>query len=303
MNRKNKYKMLKPYLFLLPAILWITIFMFYPVTQGFKLSLSNFSPVRPEQSTVRTMDNYIRIVHELLFGQKILLKVFIRTYGYACAVVSGHLVIGMSMALFLYRGSFIKKILRSFALFPFLVPWIVVAMIFAFIYNPFLGPIPYLIEKFGISNTPIDILGTPKLALLGVILASIWCGFPLSMLLLIGGLQSLDPNLSDAARIDGANYLQEFVFVVLPQLLRIILTIVLFDMLIYSNMFSIIWGMTRGGPLLATEVNSTYIYKVAFFEWDFGYSSALSIFVLLSAVTLSTIYAKRVKIVKAAGEE
>ncbi|MGZ4135891.1 MAG: carbohydrate ABC transporter permease, partial [Tumebacillaceae bacterium] len=198
------------------------------------------------------------------------------------------LVFGMLGALLLnvkMRGS---TWVRSFYMLPWLVPSMVAALVWRWIFN----------DQFGIANEMLHRLGLPHVAWLSqdacamfcVILVDVWRGLPLMTLLLLAGLQAIPQETLEAAMIDGAGVWLRFWRMTLPQMRSVLLMAGTLSLIGTFNSFNIIYVLTGGGPAHATDILVTYVFRLAFSAFDFGYAATLSIVIVVLLTILTSLY-------------
>jgi multiple sugar transport system permease protein len=154
------------------------------------------------------------------------------------------------------------------------------------------GVVNYLLDTFNLTAGQVEWLSDPKLALIAVTFINIWSGYPFFMISMLAGLQGIPGDLYEAAKVDGANAVQRFWNVTLPQLRPIIIAMMLLDFIWTSQQFALIWGTTGGGPIDATEMLSTYTYKLAFAKYEFALASTSAVLVLLLSMVLAFFYVR-----------
>jgi len=200
------------------------------------------------------------------------------------------LAIGLATALSLnaiirFRGPF-----SAVMMIPWISSFVVVAIVFLWIYHPQLGVLNDILLRTGLIERPIAWLSSPALAQFSLILANTWKFFPLVMITLFTGLQSLPRDVLEAAAMDGASRWQTLRMVVLPLLAPSIATAVLLSTIWAFNAFTLPIIMTNGGPLRATEVLGLYIFKVGFTNFDFGIAAAASFVLFLLILAITAVY-------------
>jgi multiple sugar transport system permease protein len=156
--------------------------------------------------------------------------------------------------------------------------------------DPIYGALNDLLIKIGIIENPIEWLSNPKLAMVSVILVNLWRGFPFVMLILLAGLQAIPRHLYEAASIDGAPHIQQFIHITLPGLKKMIVVALALDIVWEVRRFGLIQTMTQGGPGVLTEVLSTYTYKQYFQFFRFEYASAISVVMTIVLLLVSLPY-------------
>jgi len=189
-------------------------------------------------------------------------------------------------------GGFTKALFRIVYILPWLFTIAVIAVIWRLLLDP-AGVLNYVLQTLGLVQQGVDWLGDPGTALWVVTFANIWSGYPFFMISLLAGLQGIPGDLYEAADVDGASPVQKFLHVTLPQLRPVIISMAVLDLIWTSQQFALIWMMTGGGPLNATEVLSTFTYKQAFSEYEFATASAAAVVVLLLTMILAFFYVRQ----------
>jgi multiple sugar transport system permease protein len=187
------------------------------------------------------------------------------------------MVIGIGLALFvdnMIRG---KKYMRSIALLPWLIPGVVTALMWRFMFQADVGIINHLLNSSGITDQNVLFLADPNISIYSVIFVNLWRATPFWFLMITAGLQSKPRDQIEAATLDGARYPSVLRYVILPHLSPVIATTGVLTTIWTLNYFDLIWIMTRGGPLDSTSTLPVYIYRLAFEFNDFGRSASLSV--------------------------
>jgi multiple sugar transport system permease protein len=200
--------------------------------------------------------------------------------------VSAQLLLGLGIALLLNRSFRGKDWVRALILVPWVIPTVVSARMWEWIYNPEFGILNFLL------GAKINWLGTPGLALHAAIFADVWKTTPFVVILLLAGLQIIPRELYQAARVDGAGAWAAFRRITLPLLMPVLLVTLIFRMLDAWRVFDVIYVLTGGGPANTTETLSLYAYKMLFQTLQFGYGSALSVVTFLSAGGITVFFLK-----------
>ena len=199
-------------------------------------------------------------------------------------IVSLHLVLGMSVALLLNAEVRLRWLFRMLAILPWTMPDVIGGIIFRFIFDTLYGGLNAVALALGWIEQPIDWLGRPGLALLSLIMAETWRGYPYVMLILLAGLQAIPREQYEAAAIDGAGWWQTFRYVTIPGLTTMIIIAVVLDAVWQCRLFGMVFGMTGGGPGQATQNLSLFVYKQYFQFFDTTYASSAA--VVLAALLL-----------------
>jgi ABC-type sugar transport systems, permease components len=209
-----------------------------------------------------------------------------------------HLVIGLCFALLLntkYISDFFKYLFRIF----YILPWIFTATIIAVIWRLLLNPngvINYVISYLHISKSNIEWFSSSKWALHALTFVNIWAGYPFYMVSILAGLQSIPKDYYEAAVIDGANIVQQFAVITIPHLIPIILSIAMLDFIWTMQVFPLVWMATGGGPIHATEMLSTFTYKLAFSNYKFSLAATSAVIILILSLFMAFFYVKKQKI-------
>jgi multiple sugar transport system permease protein len=180
------------------------------------------------------------------------------------------------LALLLNRRLPFKAIIRAFVLLPFVVPTVLSAIAFWWIYDSQFSIISWVLIKLGLIHNYIDFLGQPWNARWSVIVANVWRGIPFVAITLLAGLQTISPSLYEAAMLDGATPWQRFRFVTLPVLSPIIAVVMTFSVLLTFTDFQLIYALTRGGPINATHLMATLSFQRAITGGNLGEGAAIA---------------------------
>jgi multiple sugar transport system permease protein len=183
-----------------------------------------------------------------------------------------------------------KAVIRSIVLIPFIVPTVLSAIAFWWIYDSQFSIISWSLIKLGLINHNIDFLGDSNMARGSVIFANIWRGVPFVAITLLAGLQTVSPSLYEAATLDGATNWQRFRYITYPLLTPIIAVVMTFSVLFTFTDFQLIWALTRGGPVNATHLMATLSYQRGIISGRLGEGAAIAtamIPFLLAAIAIS----------------
>jgi multiple sugar transport system permease protein len=269
--------------FMLPAAAFLILFLAYPLVLGVWLS---FTDARIGRSGVFIgLENY-----EWLMGDSTFLLSVFNTLLYTSVASVIKFAVGLYLALLLNERLPFKAILRALVLIPFIVPTVLSAIAFWWLFDPQFSIISWSLKKMGLITANIDFLGDIWNARWSVIFANIWRGVPFVAITLLAGLQTVSPSLYEAATIDGATPWQRFRFITYPLLTPIIAVVMTFSVLFTFTDFQLIWVMTRGGPVNATHLMATLSYQRAILGGQLGEGAAIStamIPFLLAAILVS----------------
>lgn len=278
--------------YLFPAVLFMLALIGYPLIYNIILSFQNVSlaNIASKDISFIGIDNYQRLAQDKVFWAS--LK---NTLLYTAGSVVFQFAIGFLLALFFSMKFRLAPFLRGLMMVSWLIPLTVTALLFKFMMASNEGVFNQLLLSWGMIDNPIPWLSDPKIAIWSVIIANIWVGIPFNMLLISAGLSSLPEDVYESASLDGANAFQKFIHLTLP-LLRPVITVVMMLGFIYTfKVFDLVFVMTGGGPVHATEVLSTVSYRYSFDEFQFsmGAASANVLFFILLLVSL--VYLRLIK--------
>jgi multiple sugar transport system permease protein len=270
-----------PYAFVLPAMIIVGVILAFPVLYGIYRSLFQTRLGMPE--TFAGIDNYVAVIGEPGFWHSVT-----RSLIFVCGCVVLGQVLGIAFALALNHATRGLRFLRGLSITPYIVSSIGAAVLFRMVFNADFGIPARLLDLLGLE--PVSPLGSPGLAMVVVVIAQVWTDLPLSLLIILGGLQTIEPSLVDAARVDGAGWWQRARFVTLPNVTPQLFLSAVF--LSYHSLtgLGVILGLTGGGPGNATETLSIGLYRKAFEEFNHGEALALVSVVLLLNGVLTLVY-------------
>lgn len=275
-------------IFLLPTAITLTVVIFWPLAQGIINAFRKVSLINPELGMPFVgLNNFSLILHDDVFWTAVLNTM---TFTSASVVIS--LLLGITLALLLNQDIRFRGFFRGMALLPWVVPSVITGLIWRWLYHPEWGLLNHILVSLGIIAKSRPWLADPSTAMAAVIVAKIWRTTPFMMVMLLAGLQTIQPELYEAARSDGASAWQEFRYITLPGLQHTIMVISLLSALWSFQAMSLIWVMTEGGPIVATETLAVYVYRTAFQYWKMGYGSALGVILLVFCTVLAVWYVR-----------
>jgi len=263
-----------PWLFLVPATIMFALYVIYPIVQSFNISLYKWDGLgQPEYIGLA---NYEKLLtDDRKFNTSLVNNVKWLVF-YLLAIPGG-----LFIALFLNQKVRGIRLYKSLFFFPFVISQIVVGLVFTWFYDPTFGLFNGIIGIFGLG--PVNILGDPTLATYGIIAAGLWPQTAYCMILYLTGLNAVDPEQVEAARLDGAKGWKMLWYVILPQLRPA--TFIAFVVTIIGALrsFDLISIMTNGGPFGSTRVLSFYMFERSLSEYGFrmGYGAAIAVILFL----------------------
>ena len=278
-----------PFAYLSPTLLLLAVLSLIPIATVFYYSMMD-NVIMNKNPVFVGIANYVEILTDNVFQQAIM-----NTLYFTVMSVVFHLILGLSFALLLNTkllGPTTKALFRV----VYVLPWVFTASIIAILWRLMLNPngiINYILNTVGLITGPVEWLSSRQLALQSVTFINIWAGYPFYMVSLLAGLQGIPNELYEAGTIDGANGRQLFRYITIPQLRPIIISLAMLDFIWTMHQFTLIWMTTGGGPIRATEMLSTFTYKLAFSSYEFSHASASAFIVLLLSMFVAFFYVRK----------
>jgi len=277
------------WLMMAPPLLFLAALVGYPFCYGILLSLQD-RPVA-HAGTFVGLKNFITN-----FNGPVFWKVTANTFIYTIAATLLKMVGGLALALAMNQQFPLKNLVRALLLLPFIVPTVLSTVAWMWILDPAFSVLNWFLIALGVPKPGPSWLGDPVLAMGSIIVINTWRGLPFYGITLLAGLQTVPPELYEAATIDGASAWQRFRFVTLPLLQPIILIVTLFSVIFTFADFQLVYVLTHGGPQNATQLFATYAFDIAMGAGQLGHgaSIALAMFPALALLIIAlTIYMRR----------
>lgn len=275
------------WLFLVPALLYVTLFFAFPVFNNIVMSFQDYTTASfyTGEAPFIGFANYATVFSDPTFGSTVA-----HTFIFTAGSILGQFTLGLAIAVFFRRRFRLGTVLRSLLLLPWLLPVIVATALWRSLMDQDSGAINLVLKSLGIIETGIPWLSSPSVALLSVIIVNIWIGIPFNVAILYGGLQEIPEELYEASAVDGAGPIRTFWSITWP-LLRPTVTVVILLGVIYTlRSVDIILGLTRGGPANSTQTLPTASYFESFQLFQFGVGAALSNVLILIAFVFALLY-------------
>ena len=269
MQRLSQNRNWLGFLFMLPAAVILILFLAYPLGKGVWLSFTDAKIGR--DGVFIGLENY-----EWLLDDSIFWKSVFNTIVYTVFASIVKFAVGLYLALLLNEKLPFKALIRSVVLIPFVVPTVLSAIAFWWIYDRQFSIISWSLRHMGLITENINFLGDPNNARMSLIFANIWRGVPFIAITLLAGLQTVSPSLYEAATLDGATRWQNFRYVTFPLLTPIIAVVMTFSVLFTFTDFQLVWAMTRGGPVNSTHLMATLGYQRAILAGNLGEGAAIA---------------------------
>ncbi len=273
------------YLFLTPAILAIAFVLVYPIIS---LLISSFHSqatyTRPSQFI--GLGNYVTVLADRAFS-----KAVKNTFVWTAGVTIGQVIVGMYFALLLHRRFPGRWLARMLVIVPWVLPGVVVAITWKFMYHQDLGLINNTLRAVGLGSLAHSWLGDQTTAMPALIIVGVWKGFAFYTLMFLAGMQTIPIELYESARIDGAGERQQLFHITMPLLRPVIVTSTVLGLIWTSNYFEAIYVLTGGGPARSTETLPMFIYNTSFVYYHFEEGMAGSNILLFIVLIILGLYA------------
>jgi len=270
------------YVFILPSMIVLAVFVFWPIFQSLILSLQKWQFGASEIQWVG-LDNFTRLFNDARFWGALR-----NTLYYSAVVVPVGLLISMLLALGLNERIPARGLLRAAFFLPVIASFAIVAIIWRFLLNPDIGQYAYWFRQLGVPTR--DWLRDARFAMTAVIMVSIWKNIGFNMVILLAGLQGISDTYYEAAKVDGANRWQRFWLITMPLLRPTWIFVLVISIIASFQVFDQAWVMTpRGGPLFSTETMVTYIYYQGIELLDISYAASVGVVLFLIVLVLTLI--------------
>ena len=272
-------------LLLAPVLTYLFVISYYPIIDTVWTSLHQGSVLPTAEQQFVGLENYATVLQSSSFW-----NAFTVTMIYTFGSVPVEMVIGLGLALLVNRGFRGKYIAQAPILFPWALPTIINARIWAWLFHGEYGVINDMLVRVGILESAYPFLSDPQVALGSMLFVTIWKTSSFVALILLAGLASIPDNLYEAARIDGANKIKQFWYVTLPLLKPVILVALIFRTLPAFQAFGLPYGLTGGGPGESTTTLVLWAHSKTFTRLQFGEGAAAATIITVIAMVICVIY-------------
>jgi len=268
-----------------PALIVVVVVLAYPMASGFVLSFRKYDLLDPGSK-----EQWVGLSHYLtLFRSGLFFQAWANSLVYWAGTVAFQFIVGFGCALLLNEVGRFRNLYRGIYLLPWITPPVAAAALWWWIFELSHGVINLELKHFGLISQSIPWLAGTDLAMLSVMIAVVWRLFPFDMVMLLAGLQTIPTDLLDAAAVDGAGWAQRFRYVVVPHMRNIIVVILVLTSVWSFQEFTMIWGMTKGGPVFATRTLNLFIQQTAFDYFRMGEASAAGVVWLVVLLIFSVV--------------
>ncbi|WP_381793146.1 carbohydrate ABC transporter permease [Streptomyces niveus] len=279
--RRDRHSLLR-WLFVLPALLYMTLFFGYPLVRNIVMSFQRYTPTTyfTGEAPFTGLDNWRAVFSNELFADSLW-----HTAVFTVGSLAGQFTIGLALAVFFSRRFRLSGVIRAVLLLPWLVPMVVSAVVWRRVLDQDHGILNTALQAVGLADGGVPWLSSPSVALLSAIMVNIWIGIPFNMVILYGGLQEIPRQLYEAAALDGASPWRAFRSVTLPLLRPVITVVLVLGFMSTVKILDLILALTSGGPADSTQTLGTVTYQLSFLQLDFGQGAVVgNVLIVISAV-------------------
>ena len=269
------------YLFLFPAIIYLAIWLFYPLFNNAYLSLLDAETARSRDYFFVGLDNYSELIRDQIFWRALLHNII-----WVVLSIFIPLLIGLILAAMLYNMRS-RLFYASIFFIPHTFALIITAIVWRWIYHPKYGLINQTLDNLGLGSFKMHWLGNENIALVAVNMMGSWSYYGFCVLIFLAGLQNIDPTLNDAAKIDGAGPIQRFFKITVPLLKNTFMFLVVWTIIGSMRFFDLIFVATNGTPNLSTDITGLYIYRLIMQQGRVTYAGTISVILTLFILAMS----------------
>ena len=274
-------------LFMLPFLMTAAAFMVWPVLEAVRLAFYSYNPLRPDDLRWVGLENFERILDDPLFWES-----FQQALVWTGWSILLQTVLGVGLALLLHLPLPGIAVFRGLLLFPYIVPTVVIALNWRWIFNSEIGIVNHALLSIGIIGENIAWLSTPGMAMLSAILLNVWKYTPFVVICVLARLQTIPTELYDAAKVDGAGPLRRFLDITLPMLKEVLVVVIVFRTIWTFNKFEEIYLLTRGGPGTSTFNLAVYAFEEGMANLRLGVAAATGVIMIAMLLVGTVIYVR-----------
>ena len=282
--KKKTLRKVEPYLWILPSIVLMTVFIIVPIFYVFATAFGDVNKFGKIKGFAG-FKNFTAVLARPEIG-----RVFLNTAVWTVAVVVISTVLGFILALILNNKFKGRKIARAIVVFPWATTLVIQASVWSFIINTDYGALNTLLKTLGIISANVNWTPTPEASFAWELACGIFVTIPFVCFTTLSGLQSIDGSLYEAATVDGANYWQKLFTITLPLVKPSLTVATVLNIIYVFNSFPIVWTITKGDPANRTDTLVTYLYKLAFYNGKQGQAAAVSVIGFTILLICASIY-------------
>ena len=271
--------------FIAPFVVTALVFMVYPIAEAVRMSFFSYNPLRPDLTSFVGLANF-----EFVFSDPLFWDSFRQATIWTLLSIVFQTGFGVSIALLLHRALFGMAFFRGLLLFPYIVPTVVIALIWRWIFNPEIGVVNHFLLWVGLIKEPVYWLSTPTMAMASTIMLNVWKYTPFVVICVLARLQTVPLELYDAAKVDGAGVIRRFFDVTLPQLREVLIVVIVFRTIWTFNKFEEIYLLTKGGPGTSTFNLAVYSFEQSMANLRVGVGAAAGVVMMIMLLVGSIVY-------------
>jgi ABC-type sugar transport system permease subunit len=274
-------------LFMLPFIVTAAAFMIWPVAEAVRMAFYAYNPLRPDDVRWVGLDNFERILDDRLFWES-----FQQALVWTGWSIVLQTLFGVGLALLLHISLPGIAVFRGLLLFPYIVPTVVIALNWRWIFNSEIGIVNHALLSLGLIHQNIAWLSTPSMAMTSAVLLNVWKYTPFVVICVLARLQTIPTELYDAAKVDGAGAWRRFVDITLPMLKEVLVVVIVFRTIWTFNKFEEIYLLTRGGPGTSTFNLAVYAFEEGMANLRLGVAAATGVIMIAILLAGTVIYVR-----------
>ena len=274
-------------LFVVPFVITAAIFMVYPVVEAVRMAFYHHNPLRPDAATFIGLDNFRFIFQDGLFWDS-----FSQATIWTFASIFFQTLFGVGLAMLLHQSLPGMAFFRGLLLFPYIVPTVVIALTWLWMFNPEIGIVNHLLISAGIVDENVYWMSSPRMAMASTIMLNVWKYTPFVVICVLARLQTIPLELYDAAKVDGAGAWRRFVDITLAELREVLIVVVVFRTIWTFNKFEEIYLLTKGGPGTSTFNLAIYSFEQSIANLKLGVGAATGVVMMVILFVGSVIYLK-----------
>ncbi len=282
---RSSSNFLKPLLFLLPALVMISIFIYYPIIRTANLSFQNFKLTDQSNIYYNGLENFRVIFNDPHFG-----RILLNSLLWVVVSLFFQFTIGFGLALYLNNKFKFSGLYQAIIFIPWALSGFLMGLIWKWIFDDNLGVMNDILQKWGIISQPIPWLSNDRWAMAAVIIANIWYGVTFFVIMLLAALKGVPSEIIEAAELDGCGRAKTLFLVIVPYIRSTIIMIVLLRVIWITNFPDIIFGLTSGGPNQQTHILSSWLVQKITYDQDWGGGSALGLLMLAILFVFTVFY-------------
>ena len=285
-GRKKKSDGYLGVIFSLPALIYMMVFIGYPILQNFVLSFKNVDVYTFADKGAQKFVGFKNYIELMMGADSVLPRAIVNTLLFTVFSILFQFVIGFGLALLFNKKFPGCSFFRGVTMISWLLPVTVAGLLFKFMFQLNGGIVNQFLISLHILDQPVEWLLNGNTAMIAIVIANIWIGIPFNMMLILTGLTTIPGEIYESAGLDGANKLQTLFQITIPMIKPAIMSVLTLGFVYTFKVFDLVWVMTKGGPVSATELVSTYAYRLSFEEFQFskGAASANVLFLILLCV-------------------